>query len=78
MKRTLLALVLLPAIQGSIDYAHDSGFAIGVFGSNAYIESRNDTEFDFYGTYTHELGDITLSAMAFWYNYVRVPGSNGM
>jgi uncharacterized protein (TIGR02001 family) len=43
-----------PAIQGSIDYAHSSGFYIGLWGSNVDfslvgLDPRAQAEFDLYG-----------------------------
>lgn len=51
-----------PALQGSLDYAHDSGFYAGVWGSNVSFGDGSggniSTELDFYGGYGFEAGGI--------------------
>lgn len=44
-----------PAIQGGMDYAHESGFYLGTWASS--IDFAEHTEFDFYGGYGGELGN---------------------
>lgn len=45
-----------PAIQGSLDYAHPSGFYLGVWASNVdeIIISKGNIEIDYYAGYTAE------------------------
>lgn len=45
-----------PAIQGSFDYAHDSGFYAEVWASNASFvdDSETDIEINYYGGYSRE------------------------
>lgn len=44
-----------PAIQGGFDYSHESGFYLGVWGSNVDFGTTADLEIDFYGGYATEL-----------------------
>ncbi|WP_275100372.1 TorF family putative porin [Sedimenticola hydrogenitrophicus] len=46
-----------PAIQGGFDYAHASGFYVGVWGSNVDFKSDANVELDLYGGYSTELGN---------------------
>lgn len=48
-----------PAIQGSIDWAHDSGFYLGVWSSNVDFEDNSNTklELDYYGGYNHSFAN---------------------
>jgi uncharacterized protein (TIGR02001 family) len=52
-----------PAIQGGFDYAHSSGFYLGTWASNvSWLEdfglyNRSSLEWDFYGGFTHAIGD---------------------
>lgn len=71
-----------PAIQGGFDYAHDSGFAAGVWASNVDFadtdkgdaEDGADMEFDAYASYSGEFGDgIGYSVGLIYYVY---PGTN--
>lgn len=69
-----------PAIQGGFDYAHDSGFYVGVWGSSVgWIRdyqgyNSGSTEFDLYGGFRGNLGDsgvsYDLGAIQYYY-----PGS---
>jgi len=56
------------AIQGGFDWSHDSGFYVGVWGSNV---SFGDThlEFDTYAGYTSEIGDFGYDLGVIKYNY---------
>lgn len=72
-----------PAVQGSIDYAHESGLAAGVFASNSESTAGdnttvNDTETDLYGSYGHTFNDITVSGTVFWYTYMLEPRNNAV
>lgn len=63
-----------PAIQGSIDYAHDSGFYAGAWASNVDFDTDGDVEVDLYAgfsggeTYPWDVGIV-------WYTY---PGSDDL
>ena len=63
---------LLPAVQGGIDYAHDSGFYLGNWNSsvsgNQYPNGAS-LEMDFYGGYKFAVGDATLDVGALYYYY---------
>ena len=65
-----------PALQGSIDYAHDSGFYAGAWASN--IDYGNDVdgdiELDLYGGFAGEFGEgFGYDVGIVWYTY---PGSS--
>lgn len=57
-----------PAVQGSIDWAHDSGFYLGLWGSNVDFFDAN-VEIDAYGGYTFASHgfDFDLGALYYWY-----------
>src|SRR6056297_1493623 len=46
-----------PAISGSLDYSHSSGFYAGVWGSNVDYGDDASAEFDAYLGYAGEFGD---------------------
>jgi len=62
-----------PALQGSIDYAHDSGFYAGAWASNVDFDTKGDIEVDLYAgfaggeTFPWDVGLV-------WYTY---PSSDG-
>lgn len=63
----------LPAVQGGIDWAHDSGFYLGNWNSsisgNQYPNGAS-LEMDFYGGYKFAVGkDITMDVGALYYYY---------
>lgn len=63
-----------PAVQGSIDYAHDSGFYGGVWGSNVDFSSGEDladpsTEVDVYAGFKGTAGDFGYDAGIVYYAY---------
>jgi uncharacterized protein (TIGR02001 family) len=64
-----------PALQASLDYDLENGFAVGAWASNIDFEPLDgDIEIDFYGSYTGEIDDDTSwTAGAVWYSY---PGSD--
>ena len=43
-----------PAIQGGFDYAHDSGFYAGVWGSSVDFQGPESTELDLYAGWSTE------------------------
>ncbi|HKU47601.1 MAG TPA: TorF family putative porin [Burkholderiales bacterium] len=62
----------LPAIQGGIDYAHESGVYLGNWNSSISGLSFNDTagiEMDFYGGWKKSFGDIGLDIGLLQYYY---------
>ncbi|WP_428086076.1 TorF family putative porin [Candidatus Thioglobus sp.] len=58
-----------PAIQGGFDYAHESGFALGVWGSNVDFGSDASAEFDLYGSYAGEVDGFGYEVGYISYNY---------
>ena len=42
-----------PAIQGGLDYAHDSGFYVGTWASNVEFSGQNGAEIDLYGGFAN-------------------------
>jgi uncharacterized protein (TIGR02001 family) len=58
-----------PAIQGGIDYAHDSGFYIGNWNSSVNWLAGNDIESDIYGGYKFKAGvfDLDFGALSYIY-----------
>lgn len=51
-----------PALQGGFDYAHDSGFYAGVWGTNVDQDGLygNTLEIDFYGGFANTIGDTGI------------------
>lgn len=49
-----------PAIQGAIDWSHDSGVYLGAWASNIELDSGT-IEIDYYGGYAGDLGDSGFS-----------------
>lgn len=68
-----------PALQGGFDYEHDSGFYVGVWGSNVSWlsdaeqgtgeNSSNSLEIDVYAGYATELGPIGIDVGLLQYYY---------
>jgi uncharacterized protein (TIGR02001 family) len=60
-----------PAIQGSLDYAHPTGFYLGAWGSNVDESiSKGNIELDFYAGYGRELfKDFSFDLSAIYYVY---------
>jgi len=61
-----------PAVQGSIDWSHDSGFYAGVWGSSVEFTDAS-LETDIYAGYSGEVSGITYDIGGIYYVY---PGSN--
>ncbi len=63
----------LPAVQGGIDWAHDSGFYLGNWNSSVsgnQFPNGASLEMDFYGGYKFPLGkDITMDVGALYFYY---------
>jgi uncharacterized protein (TIGR02001 family) len=57
-----------PALQGSLDWAHDSGVYLGTWASNVDLYDAN-AEIDLYGGYTfnHNGYDFDLGGIYYWY-----------
>jgi len=49
-----------PAISGSFDYAHSSGFYAGVWASNVDFGDDASSEIDLYGGFASEIGDTGI------------------
>lgn len=64
-----------PAIQGSIDWAHESGVYLGVWGSNVDFNDGDEAqlEMDFYGGIAGEVSGITWDVGVIYYAY---PGAD--
>jgi len=61
-----------PAMQGSIDWTHESGLYAGVWGSNVEFNDAS-IETDFYAGYTGEVSAITYDIGLIYYAY---PGAD--
>ena len=62
-----------PAVQGGFDWAHDSGFYLGTWGSN--VNFANSLELDYYGGYAGNINDsLAFDVGAIYYDY---PGGGG-
>lgn len=60
-----------PAVQGSIDWSHDSGLYAGVWGSNVDFNDGDEAhiETDIYGGYKFEYAGLSVDAGVIWYVY---------
>lgn len=72
-----------PALQGGIDYNHESGFYVGNWNSNVNSGAGfpdGNLEMDFYGGFKKSFGDFGIDVGAIYYNYpgseARVLGTN--
>lgn len=57
------------AISGGIDWAHDSGFYLGTWASNVDFGSGGEVEWDLYGGYGGEVGDLGYDLGVIYYAY---------
>lgn len=64
-----------PAIQGGFDYAHASGFYLGVWGSNIEWDPAN-IELDVYGGYAGSIGDLGYNVGLLQYYYPDFSDAN--
>lgn len=66
-----------PAVQGNIDYNHESGAYIGVWASNIdFGDNESNTEFDFYAGYSTEIAPNTeIGGGVLYYVY---PGTSDL
>lgn len=64
-----------PAVQGGIDYSHESGFYAGVWGSNVDFNDGDQAtlEADLYAGFTGETGGLTWDVGGIYYAY---PGAD--
>jgi len=64
-----------PAIQGSLDWSHDSGVYLGIWGSNVDFGDGDEasSEFDLYGGYNFTVNNIDFGLGGIWYEY---PGAD--
>lgn len=64
-----------PAIQGTLTLTHESGFYLGLFGSNVdFGDGATDTEIDVFAGYHVALDDKTgFDIAAYYYGYPREP-----
>lgn len=62
------------AVQGGLDWAHDSGFYLGYWGSSLGYsdESAGGFESDFYGGYAGSLGPVSYDAGLVYYHYTNI------
>jgi len=58
-----------PAIQGGIDWSHDSGLYAGVWASNVDFGDAADIEMDLYGGFTGEAGGFSYDIGYIYYSY---------
>lgn len=69
-----------PALQGGADYAHPSGWSVGTWMSNVsskFIEGAS-VEWDLYGGYGGNVGDVGYSGTVYYYYYpgAKISSSN--
>lgn len=57
-----------PALQGSIDYAHESGLYAGIWASNVDFGDDADIEIDYYGGFSGG-EEVTYDVGFVWYSY---------
>ena len=56
-----------PAVQGSIDWSHPSGFSAGVWGSS--IDLPGNIELDYYAGYSGEVQSLSYGLTVVYYTY---------
>jgi uncharacterized protein (TIGR02001 family) len=57
------------AIQGGLDYAHDSGFYVGTWASNVDFGNGGEVEVDLYGGYSGEMAGVGYDVGVIYYAY---------
>lgn len=57
------------AIQGGVDYAHDSGFYVGTWASNVDFGNGGEVEWDIYGGYSGEVAGFGYDVGVIHYAY---------
>jgi uncharacterized protein (TIGR02001 family) len=63
-----------PAIQGGFDWAHDSGFYLGTWGSN--VDLASDLELDYYTGFANNINDNIAYDVGFVYYDYPGDGAN--
>ncbi|MFQ6371568.1 TorF family putative porin [Shewanella sp. YIC-542] len=64
------------AVQGGIDYSHDSGFYLGTWGSNVDFGDNTSYEIDFYGGFSNAINDdFSYDVGYLYYGYPDADGS---
>jgi uncharacterized protein (TIGR02001 family) len=63
------------AVQGGIDYAHDTGFYLGTWASN--IGFAGGTEMDLYGGYAGKIGEVGFDIGGIYYWYTEEDEADG-
>src|SRR5690606_12542165 len=66
-----------PAVQGALNYEHESGLTVGTWLSNIVGASNgvSQNEQRVYAAYTHKVNaDVELSGGVTWYNYPTYAG----
>lgn len=58
-----------PALQGSLTWAHGSGFYIGAWGSSGNFGTNGSLEIDYYAGYGTDLNGVTLDFSVIYYTY---------
>ncbi|WP_051275355.1 TorF family putative porin [Aestuariibacter salexigens] len=58
-----------PALQGSIDYAHEGGMYIGAWASNVDFGDDANVEIDYYLGFSEDIGAMTLDVSLVYYTY---------
>jgi uncharacterized protein (TIGR02001 family) len=61
-----------PAIQGGLDYAHESGLFIGTWASNVEFFDDNQTEVDVYAGYGGKIDEFSYKLGVYQYLYFGV------
>ena len=57
-----------PAVQGGLDYNHESGFYVGIWGSN--VQFAGSLELDYYAGYANDINDNIAYDVGFiYYDY---------
>ncbi len=70
------------AVQGGLDFAHNSGIYVGAWGSNVDFNTGTEesTEVDLYGGWSGALGKskvtLDIGAIYYWYPGSNAPGSS--
>lgn len=65
-----------PALQGGLDYAHDSGFYVGAWSSSLDSGSGQSVEMNYYTGFGGEAGGFSYDIGALMYNYPENGGAD--
>lgn len=59
-----------PAIQGGFDFSHESGFYLGIWGSNVdFGDDDAQVELDYYGGFAFDVGPVNIDLGFIYYDY---------